>query len=632
MKKFLSIILIVTILFTTNTYVSTVSAEETQVSSNIAEIENILSLADTVETKTNPTITTLLSETKQNKRTISQKLLNLFSNNKTVTEVSQLPEYNDGLIASLNTDTTIHDSYVLDNFSTKSVKNLFSNQDIILSGETVIIGETIVALGDIIISAASLDSIQQNINSIYSVHGNITLNVENGTYNGLIYAPEGKVTVKGDSFVLSGNIVAQTTDMNSVDFTCEYNSVINYYCNVLEAIDLGLVQDSNEIYGEFYNLSNYETLVKYAIIANIETLSYNDIDRILIGNRIDLYDADDIISRYGYNFVVADSEMTGHVILGAHSKTSLVDCFSLTRQLRTDTKVYCFQGDEIYYEDMGHYETSNGTMIETEEFEQYKTEKNAYYLNVSGELLESVETANENILLSLETDDAECFDFCLLGSTHYEGTDSDAYGYGGISNIKNYLEDRYGGTATVVNSGKSLTINQSTMYGVSGKYANNCSLVAVAKVLKYYQSQKNKTKIDSSIGDIYDVVEEIALGYGYSDDGGTFPSKINNIEHDAFEHYGYDVDCDGIYVWTFTGQVKKEIDASRPVIMNILRGYYGDHSITVAGYKIYKVKNTEYPMIKVVDGWSYGYRYVDYNAFAFDLATSGFGSFNTASF
>lgn len=38
----------------------------------------------------------------------------------------------------------------------------------------------------------------------------------------------------------------------------------------------------------------------------------------------------------------------------------------------------------------------------------------------------------------------------------------------------------------------------------------------------------------------------------------------------------------------------------------------------------------EYSFIKIVDGWEAAYRYIDYEAFAYDLATSGFGSFNTA--
>ena len=149
-------------------------------------------------------------------------------------------------------------------------------------------------------------------------------------------------------------------------------------------------------------------------------------------------------------------------------------------------------------------------------------------------------------------------------------------------------------------------------------------------MLFYWKTQQGKSGITGTIGEIYDVVEDIAKGYGYSDAEGTFPTKINNIMHDAFDHYGYNATCNGVYIWTFDDEVRSEIDAERPVLINIVRGYYENHTVTVAGYSIYKVNNKTYPMIKIVDGWELGYRYIDYMAFAYDLATSGFGSFNTA--
>ena len=265
-----------------------------------------------------------------------------------------------------------------------------------------------------------------------------------------------------------------------------------------------------------------------------------------------------------------------------------------------------------------------------DEFERYKAAKSSYALNLNEKLLEQLEVANSSVISELNQNQGEPVNISLLSSTHYEGTDDNAYGYGGIKNITTYLKDRYGGTPTVSDSGKSLSINTMTMSTVSGKSANNCSLVAISKVLYYYRIYQNMTGIDATIYDIYDVVEDIAVGYGYNDTDGTFPTKINNIMHDAFAHYGYNASCNGVYIWSFNNEIKSEIGAKRPVVMNILRGYYGNHSITVAGYSVYKTNNTEYPMVKVVDGWETGYRYVDYNAFAYDLATSGFGSFNTA--
>ena len=81
-------------------------------------------------------------------------------------------------------------------------------------------------------------------------------------------------------------------------------------------------------------------------------------------------------------------------------------------------------------------------------------------------------------------------------------------------------------------------MNTATISTISGKSANNCTLVATSRVLFYWKTQQGKSGITGTIGEIYDVVEDIAKGYGYSDAEGTFPTKINNIMIDAFDHYG----------------------------------------------------------------------------------------------
>lgn len=211
--------------------------------------------------------------------------------------------------------------------------------------------------------------------------------------------------------------------------------------------------------------------------------------------------------------------------------------------------------------------------------------------------------------------------------THYEGQDEGAYGYGGISNISTYLKDRYGGSPTYV-SGKMLTMDNFLMSDLENN-VNNCSLTAITRIARYYYT-KGYTNIPANKNTIYKKVVSIAKGYGYTSDGGTFPTKINNIAQDLFRAYSYkSSSSNGIYVWTFNGQVKSEVDSNYPVIMNIARGYYGDHSVTVCGYKIYKIGSKTHNFIAVYDGWVNAVRYIDYEAFANDLITSGFGSFNT---
>ena len=107
------------------------------------------------------------------------------------------------------------------------------------------------------------------------------------------------------------------------------------------------------------------------------------------------------------------------------------------------------------------------------------------------------------------------------------------------------------------------------------------------------------------------------------------PFFIAGITRETFKQYGIKARCRGVYVWSFEKHVVREISAGRPVIMNIARGFYRDHTIVVAGYSIWKVGDKLYPMLRVIDGWKSGIHYIDYEAFSTDISQSIFGSFNT---
>ncbi len=201
--------------------------------------------------------------------------------------------------------------------------------------------------------------------------------------------------------------------------------------------------------------------------------------------------------------------------------------------------------------------------------------------------------------------------------------------YGGISNISQYLMKQYGQRGVLVKRGRFIVMNQQSMEQISGRRTRNCSVVAVTRILDYYRKVNNIQGIPEDIKETYKVVEEIAESYGYTDKFGTMPFFISGITKEAFAKYGVKTKCKGVYVWTFEKQVVKEISEGRPVIMNIARGFYKDHTIVVAGYSIWKVGDKFYPMLRVIDGWKSGYHYIDYEAFAKDISQSIFGSFNT---
>lgn len=201
--------------------------------------------------------------------------------------------------------------------------------------------------------------------------------------------------------------------------------------------------------------------------------------------------------------------------------------------------------------------------------------------------------------------------------------------YGGITNISKYLLEQYGQRGVLVKRGPSVVMDHKSMEEISGRRTRNCSVVAVTRVIDYYRKKMKIQGIPEDIREIYRDVEEIAESYGYNDKIGTIPFFISGISKESFARYGIKTKCKGVYVWTFEDQVVKEVSEGRPVIMNIARGYYKDHTVVVVGYSIWRVGDKLYPMLRIIDGWRSGYRYIDYEAFAKDISQSIFGSFNT---
>ncbi len=201
--------------------------------------------------------------------------------------------------------------------------------------------------------------------------------------------------------------------------------------------------------------------------------------------------------------------------------------------------------------------------------------------------------------------------------------------YGGITNVSKYLLEQYGQKGILVKGGRHLIMNQQSMEQISGRRTRNCSVVAITRVLDYYRKKNNLTVIPEDIHELYKKVEEVAECYGYSDKRGTVPFFIAGITRDCFKEYGIKAKCRGVYIWSFEKHVVKEISAGRPVIMNIARGFYRDHTVVVCGYNVWKVGDRLYPMLRVIDGWKRGVHYIDYESFAKDITQSIFGSFNT---
>lgn len=397
-----------------------------------------------------------------------------------------------------------------------------------------------------------------------------------------------------------------------------------------------LIQNLDEIYGEKITKIDPADIAKIELASSygMDIKDFNNIKNIKLGKKIVLYDANDYNTYVAYNFSVENKEK-GYITISTHTKAPLIKEIKKNVTLpEVLEKAYYFSEGELYFDQNGSYRTLDNEEISKEEFDTFKKERRENYYNFTISMLAEIEVstvAEVNNLVYLSGTKIEE----LSVGKHYSGQDKDAYGYGGISNVSQYISNRYGGKSNWYSSGKSLSMNSA----ICSDWRNdrNCTLVAITRILYYYRGKGYK-KIDSSIDKIYNKVLAVAKKYGYTEKRGTFPTKINNIIEKVLDDYGYGKSYSkGIYVWSFNNQVKKEINSNRPVVMNIARGYYGNHSLTVCGYQIHKSKhkllwgsyNKTHNFIQVYDGWSRGKRYIDYEAFAYDLVTSGFGSFNT---
>ncbi len=168
------------------------------------------------------------------------------------------------------------------------------------------------------------------------------------------------------------------------------------------------------------------------------------------------------------------------------------------------------------------------------------------------------------------------------------------------------------------------------------KEAQNCTIIAIARILNYYHF-KGYNKIPQDYKEIYDEVLKVAIDNGYTQKKGTNPLKIKRIFIEVLNNYGYKkCHSKGVYIWSFNKQVKNEIDNDRPVVMNIARGHYKDHSVTVCGYFTCKTKHKilfghlkkKHEFVCILDGWNREYRYIDFKSFSYNMLTDGIGSFN----
>ena len=131
----------------------------------------------------------------------------------------------------------------------------------------------------------------------------------------------------------------------------------------------------------------------------------------------------------------------------------------------------------------------------------------------------------------------------------------------------------------------------------------------------------NETK-DISPLEIYSKVEKIATKYFYNGDiYGTIPFFNGRILSEALENQqkiGQKY-FKGIG-FSFTN-IQTLINNNKPVILSINsdgRDFYKNHTVTIIGYKIYRMDDKkDFYMLAVYDNWSKTVRYIDYRAMSY---------------
>ena len=200
-----------------------------------------------------------------------------------------------------------------------------------------------------------------------------------------------------------------------------------------------------------------------------------------------------------------------------------------------------------------------------------------------------------------------------------------AYGYGGIYDTLAYLNDKYGSgwASSGVWGSLEAKVPDFTMANISPD-KNICTLIAIMRVFAYYRDTGSSGAFipvpDNAA--LYQNIKEIAGGamIRYTELWGTNVFLIDDIVRRLTAQYSLDGAGKSSFSVSFE-KMKVEIDAGRPVVLNIAAGYYGRHSVTVIGYCEFARGSDDSletkQFLKVFDGWENKTepRYIDMSLF-----------------
>lgn len=192
-------------------------------------------------------------------------------------------------------------------------------------------------------------------------------------------------------------------------------------------------------------------------------------------------------------------------------------------------------------------------------------------------------------------------------------------GYGGIEDTEKYINAYYGQEWI---ESRTVSVSEVENFAQSRleKGANNCTLTSITRILKYY-SDKGYKNIPSNIKDVYGVIRELGVKHGFDPKKTGLlrdlfiytPWEIDNMVEESWKEFGYTEGYGNNSYFLKLRTIKKNIDNSNPLLLNITFGDYSGHTVSVVGYKIFtKAGQKDLNFIQIFDGWSETVRYIDW--------------------
>lgn len=144
--------------------------------------------------------------------------------NGEVQQTAELLNLNDGLMLMLNSDAQSISNGYFGGTAVETESNIYSSDVYSASGSTVKVNHTVIAEQNIYLSG---EAIYGENAILYSKNGDISINCNNLTdFKGIIYAPNGIVTLNGAMVNIEGAIIAKEIYVQANNFTVNKNDSI----------------------------------------------------------------------------------------------------------------------------------------------------------------------------------------------------------------------------------------------------------------------------------------------------------------------------------------------------------------------------------------------------------------------